>query len=121
MRAVCANSLFRSFFGCACSSVCVSELPESRAEPFPTIVLVALNAEPFLYLLGESVLVELAEVIRFAPFRVLPVKFWPFDLRILFDTVKTILFGSESVEVDGGPVAATVAKVSTGRPLGVAK
>ena len=44
-----------------------------------------------------------------------------FDLRILFDTVKTILFGSESVEVDGGPVAATVGKVSTGRPLEAAK
>src|SRR5438445_10207052 len=44
-----------------------------------------------------------------------------FDLRILFDTIKTVLFGSESVEDDGGAVAATAAKVSTGRPLGVAK
>src|SRR5207244_9535041 len=44
-----------------------------------------------------------------------------FDLRILFDTVKTVLFGSESVEVDGGPVAVTADKISTGRPLEVAK
>jgi hypothetical protein len=44
-----------------------------------------------------------------------------FDLRILFDTVKTVLFGSESVEVDGRPVAATSGTVSTGRPLEAAK
>ena len=44
-----------------------------------------------------------------------------FDLRILFDTVKTVLFGSESLEVDGGPVAATAVKVSAGHPLEAAK
>jgi hypothetical protein len=44
-----------------------------------------------------------------------------FDLRILFDTVKTVLFGSESVEGDGRPVASTPGKVSTGRPLEAAK
>jgi hypothetical protein len=44
-----------------------------------------------------------------------------FDLRILFDTVKTVLFGSASVEVGGRSVAATTEKVSTGRPLEVAK
>ncbi len=44
-----------------------------------------------------------------------------FDLRILFDTIKTILFGSASVEIDRGSVAATAGEVSTGRPLEVAK
>jgi hypothetical protein len=44
-----------------------------------------------------------------------------FDLRILFDTVKTVLFGSEWVDVDGRSFAATSDKVSTGRPLEAAK
>src|SRR5262249_2745280 len=44
-----------------------------------------------------------------------------FDLRILFDTVKTILFGLQSVEIDAPPVAATSATVSTGSALEAAK
>jgi sugar transferase (PEP-CTERM system associated) len=44
-----------------------------------------------------------------------------FDLRILFDTVKTVLFGTASVDVDGRSVAATADKVSTGRSLEAAK
>jgi exopolysaccharide biosynthesis polyprenyl glycosylphosphotransferase len=44
-----------------------------------------------------------------------------FDLRILFDTVKTVLFGRESVEADRRPVSATPGEVSTGRPLQAAK
>jgi exopolysaccharide biosynthesis polyprenyl glycosylphosphotransferase len=44
-----------------------------------------------------------------------------FDLRILFDTVKTVLFGSQSFEVDGPPVAATSTTASTGGALEAAK
>jgi sugar transferase (PEP-CTERM system associated) len=44
-----------------------------------------------------------------------------FDLRILFDTVKTVLFGSASVDVDGRSIAATADTVSTGRPVEAAK
>jgi exopolysaccharide biosynthesis polyprenyl glycosylphosphotransferase len=44
-----------------------------------------------------------------------------FDLRILFDTVKTVLFGSQSFAVDGPPVAATSATVSNGGALEAAK
>ena len=44
-----------------------------------------------------------------------------FDLRILFDTVKTVLFGSESTEVDGRPVVATSGPVSSVRPLELTK
>jgi len=44
-----------------------------------------------------------------------------FDVRILFDTVKTVLFGSESVEVDGGPVAVTSGPISTGHTLEATK
>jgi len=44
-----------------------------------------------------------------------------FDLRILFDTVKTVLFGSESVEVEGRAVPATSNKVAAGHTLEAAK
>jgi exopolysaccharide biosynthesis polyprenyl glycosylphosphotransferase len=44
-----------------------------------------------------------------------------FELRILFDTVKTVLFGSESVDGDGRPTAATSGTVSNGHPLEAAK
>jgi len=44
-----------------------------------------------------------------------------FDLRILFDTVKTVLFGSESVDVDRPQAAETANEISTRRPLEVAK
>jgi len=42
-----------------------------------------------------------------------------FDLRILFDTVKTVLFGSHSVEANRR--AAAVSHISTGRSLEAAK
>ena len=44
-----------------------------------------------------------------------------FDLRILFDTVKTVLFGSQSAEVDGRPVVTTSGSVSRVRSLEVTK
>ncbi|PYN46147.1 MAG: glycosyl transferase [Candidatus Rokuibacteriota bacterium] len=44
-----------------------------------------------------------------------------FDIRILFDTVKTVLFGSQSVEADQHRVVLLPGKVSTGHPLEVAK
>src|SRR5262249_52344410 len=44
-----------------------------------------------------------------------------FDLRILFDTVKTVLFGSESVDVDRPQAAETANEISTRRLLGVAR
>jgi lipopolysaccharide/colanic/teichoic acid biosynthesis glycosyltransferase len=43
-----------------------------------------------------------------------------FDLRILFDTVKTIFFGLESVAADGRPVSANSGTVTT-QPLEAAK
>jgi exopolysaccharide biosynthesis polyprenyl glycosylphosphotransferase len=44
-----------------------------------------------------------------------------FDIRILIDTVKTVLFGSQLVEGDRSPVVLMSGKVSTGHPLEVAK
>jgi len=44
-----------------------------------------------------------------------------FDIRILFDTVKTVLFGSQSAEADPHRVVLIPGKVSTGHPLEVAK
>ncbi len=44
-----------------------------------------------------------------------------FDLRILFDTVKTVLFGSESVEVEGRPATVTSNQVAARHPLEAAK
>ncbi|HZO38331.1 MAG TPA: sugar transferase [Methylomirabilota bacterium] len=44
-----------------------------------------------------------------------------FDLRILFDTVKTVLFGSESIDVDRQHAVAATTEISTRRPLEAAK
>jgi exopolysaccharide biosynthesis polyprenyl glycosylphosphotransferase len=43
------------------------------------------------------------------------------DLRILFDTVKTVLFGSESVNGDETPASVTAGKVASARRLEVVK
>ena len=44
-----------------------------------------------------------------------------FDLRILFDTVKIVLFGSESIDVDRQHAVAATTEISTRRPLEAAK